>query len=724
MNRKNQKIVVILLIFFMLSPIRADEGMWIPLLLEQTRYLRMKELGLRLTPEDIYSINNSSLKDAIVHFGGCTGVVVSDQGLLFTNHHCGYGQIQAHSSLENDYLTDGFWARTMRDELPNTGTTATFLLRMEDVTEIVLKNIAPQMNEQQRTDSINAAIARIRRANLPEGSYRVDVRPLFRGNQYFMYVYEIFTDVRLVGAPPSSIGKFGGDTDNWMWPRHTGDFAIFRIYAGKDNRPASYSPDNVPYRPRRHVQVTTDGVKPGEFTMIYGYPGTTNQYISSHELDFFVNNEFPARIAMRTQRLEIMDNYMLNDRAIAIQYATKQSSVSNAWKRWQGVIRGIGRADGLKSKQDNEEKFLRNLQTNPQWVREYGELLNQIRRTTEELTPLNMVLAYYPETVSAIELVGFAGMLDAMLSISSIADLSEGAIERFLETAATFYRNYHLPLDRDMFVAMMKAYYDHVPSAYHFNEMNVKLSKHKGSFERWANECYSKSVFRSYKTLHDALTNRSKKNIKTIENDPFLAIFRSGREMLDSKVRTPQFRRLTQQADSLGRIYMAAMMLTEQERIFYPDANSTMRVGFGTMEGYSPADAVQFLPYTTLEGIMEKDNPEIYHFRVPQALKDAYHKGDFDRYALHDKKTVPVCFIASNHTSGGNSGSPVLNSKGELLGLNFDRVWEGTMSDFVYDINQCRNITVDVRYILFVTDKVYEATWIIDELNLKCDCED
>ena len=716
---KNRILVAFLAFLMLFTTARADEGMWVPLLLEHTRFQRMKELGMILTPEDIYSINQASLKDAIVHFGGCTGVVVSDRGLMLTNHHCGYRQIQALSSLENDILGYGFWAKTMADELPTPGTTATFLLRMEDVTEIVLRNITPQMYEQQRIDSINAAILRIRAANLPEGSYRVDVRPLFRGNQYFMYVYEIFTDVRLVGAPPSSIGKFGGDTDNWTWPRHTGDFAFFRIYADENNRPAPYSPNNVPFRPRRHVQVTTAGVKPGDFTMVYGYPGTTNQYISSYELNHFINNEFPARIAMRTKRLAIMDNYMLNDRAVAIQYATKQSAVSNAWKRWQGTIHGINRANGMQLKRDYEQEFLRKLQTNPQWTREYGELLNQIRRTTEELMPFNMVLIYYPETVSAIELVAFAGQFNAMLSNSTVADLPESSIERFLETAATFYRDYYLPLDRDMFVAMMRAYHDNVPSAFHFDEMSNQLSRHRGSFERWANEAYSNSVFRSYRTLRDALTNRTRRNIRNIENDPFLAIFRSGQEMLSERVRTPHHRRLTLQSDSLGRIFMAAQMLVEPDRIFYPDANSTMRVSFGTMDGYSPADAVQFLPYTTLEGVMEKHNPDIFHFRVPQVLKNAINRGDFGRYALPDRNTVPVCFIASNHTSGGNSGSPVLNYRGELLGLNFDRVWEATMSDFVYDIEFCRNISVDIRYVLFITDKVYGATWIVDELNLQ-----
>ena len=713
------KILVFALTVLTLSPIYADEGMWIPLLLEQTRLQRMQELGFLLTSEDVYSVNQASLKDAVIWFDSrCSGVVVSESGLILTNHHCGYGQLQMHSTLENDILTYGFWANSMEEELPNPGTHVSFLKRMEDVTDLVFQNVNSEMHEQQRTDSINAAIARIRTSNLPAGSYRVEIRPLFRGNQYFMYVYEVFTDIRLVGAPPSSIGKFGGDVDNWMWPRHTGDFAFFRIYADQNNRPADYSPDNVPYRPKRHIQVTTNGAAEGDFTMVYGYPAVTNQYISSYELYYTAFQEFPARVAMRDKRLEIMDNHMQNDRNVAIQYATKHAGVANPWKRWQGVTRGIIRLDGIRIKQAHEEKFMYAVDSNPQWLQAYGQLLYQIKNTTEELTPLNMVSTYYSETVSAVELVGLAGRYNTL----SNTDMSDRRIENFLQTAATFYRDYSKDLDRDMFVSMMKAYHEHVPNRYHFEEMNIRLRKHRGSFEQWANDVFKTSVFRSYESLHDALTNRTARNIRALENDPFLAIYRSGHAMLEELV-TPMQTRLTHRTDSLGRIYMAAQMATDPERIFYPDANRTMRVTFGVVEGYMPVDAVKYMPYTTLEGIIEKDNPDVYHFNVPEPLRAAIEKGDFGRYAIYNQNTVPVCFLASNHTSGGNSGSPVLNHSGELLGLNFDRTWESTMSDFVYDVTICRNITVDIRYILFVTDKVYGANWIIDELNLKCDCE-
>ena len=716
--------IIIFLSFFVSAPLYADEGMWIPMLLEQTCYSRMQELGLTLTPEDIYSINQSSLKDAVVLFGGgCSGVVVSDQGLLFTNHHCGYRQIQSHSSLEHDYLTDGFWAQSMDDELPNPGLTVSFLQRMEDVTDKVLQNITSDMNEQQRADSIRSVISRIRKANLPEGSYRVEIKPLYKGNQFFMYVYELYKDVRLVGAPSSAIGKFGGDTDNWIWPRHTGDFSIFRIYADKDNRPADYSPENVPYRPRRHVQVSTAGLRPGDFTMVYGYPAATDEYISSYELDYLVHQNYPARITMRSMRLDIMNNHIQADRATRIQYAAKYASVSNSWKKWQGVIRGVDRVDGIEKKQAFEENFMRKVQSNPKWKNDYGQLLNQIRMNIETLAPLSQVMAYYPETVQSIELVKLAGQYDDLLALSKSAELPEKKIEDFLKLAADFYKDYSQDVDMNIFLSMMKAFYEHVPQSYQFDEMTAQLRKNKGSFERWAVNAYTQSVFRSYETLREVLTNSTKKNVNRIAEDPFLAIHRSVRKMLDEKIRPP-YRLLTQQADSLSRVYMAAQLMVDNEKTFYPDANQTLRIAFGVIEGYSPTDAVEFRPYTTLEGIMGKNNPDIYDYKVPQSWLTAYNNKDFGRYTIEGENTAPVCFIASNHTSGGNSGSPVFNQKGELVGLNFDRNWEGTMSDFLYDPAQCRNIVVDTRYILFVADKVYGAQWIVDELKLKCACDD
>lgn len=711
--------IVLVVSVIAVGQLRADEGMWMLPLIEKLNINTMQKMGCTLSAEDIYSINQSSLKDAIVLFGGgCTGVVVSPQGLLFTNHHCGYGQVQAHSSLEHDYLTDGFWAHSFEEELPNPGLSVAFLQRMEDVTVQVLRNITPDMNERQRTDSIQRAISRIRTANTSKGSYRVDVKPLYKGNQYFMYVYEIYKDIRLVGAPPSAIGKFGGDTDNWVWPRHTGDFCIFRIYAGKDNQPADYSPDNIPYHPRRHVSVSVAGVRQDDFTMVYGYPAATDEYISSYELDYLVNRNYPARVAMRTQRLAIMDGYMQADRGTRIQYAAKYASVSNAWKKWQGVIRGIQRVDGIEQKRVYEEEFTRRMQSNPLWAKDYGQLLGEIRQNVETSAPLSQVSAYYPETVTAIELVRFAGQYDALITglQDTQSELSGDALNKFLRTASDFYKDYVPAVDRDIFVAMMKAYYNNVPPEYHFGEMTAQLHKYKDSFEKWADEAYRNSVFRSYTTLEEALTLHTKKSKKLLDNDPFLAIYKSGNKMMDEKIRKPALL-LAKQGDSLSRVYMAAQLQAGAGKVFYPDANHTLRVAFGRVEGYSPSDAVVYLPYTTLEGIMEKDNPDIYDYQVPQVLKTAYKNRDYGRYA--DGKTVPVCFIASNHTSGGNSGSPVFNDKGELIGLNFDRNWEGTMSDVLYDPGQCRNIVADIRYILFVTEQVFGMKRITDEITFR-----
>ncbi|MDR0814437.1 MAG: S46 family peptidase [Bacteroidales bacterium] len=701
------RLTAVFLFVVMFSPVRADEGMWIPLLLEQTRYRQMKELGLKLSPEDIYSINHASLKDAVVLFGGgCSGVVVSAQGLLFTNYHCGYGQVQSHSSLEHDYLTDGFWAQSAGDELPNPGLTATFLERMEDVTAEVLQRITSGMTERQRNDSIAAAVARIVKARQPAKHHRVDVKPLFGGNQYFMYVYEIFSDVRLVGAPPTAIGKFGGDTDNWIWPRHTGDFSIFRIYADKNNQPAAYSPDNVPYQPRKYAPVSIAGIREGDFTMVYGYPAATDEFITSYELDYLIRQNYPLRVALRTERLEIMERYMQADAATRIQYAAKHAGVSNAWKKWQGVIHGVQRADGVKQKIARETAFSQQIADNPQWSRDYGLLLEKMKNNVEAAALLQQASACYAESITSIELVKFAGSL-----LTDIPPPNQDLLKK----ASGFYKDFSLAVDKDIFVAMMKAYLANIPEAYHFEEMKAQLKRHKGSVEKWADEVYAKSVFRSYQALEKVLANPKSAN-KLIQKEPMIAIYLSGQAMLNERV-YPSLRRLSQEHDSLSRVYIAAQLQADKERIFYPNANHTMRISFGQTVGYSPSDAVTYQPFTTLEGIMEKDNPDIYDYRVPQALKQAAEQKNFGQYAANGM--VPVCFIASNHTSGGNSGSPVFNGNGELIGLNFDRNWEGTMSDVVYDAEQCRNIIADIRYILFIVDKVYGAQRIVGEMEVR-----
>ncbi|MCL2416475.1 MAG: S46 family peptidase [Bacteroidales bacterium] len=640
------KTLIPFLAALILSPVLAypqhKGGMWVPSNLEQTIFYRMQEMGLSLTAEDIYSVHRPSLTDVVVQFsGGCSGVLVSESGLFLTNHHCALGQIQRLSTSDRDILADGFWARSKEEELPNVQTNVIFLQRMEDVTDEVLRNVTPQMSERERADSISAAIARVREANLPEGSYRVDIRPLFNGNQYFMYVYEVFTDIRLVAAPPSSIGRFGGIVENWTWPRHGGDFTFFRIYADSNNRPADYSPYNVPFRPKLHARTTICGINEGDFTMVIGYPGSTQQYITSYQLNQIVFDDFPLRVGLRTKRLEIFDYHMNNDRHIAIQYAAKHAGVSNPWKRWQAITRGIKRINGLAMKQEFERNFNQALQLNPQWMRDYGQLLSQIRQNTEEFTPINRVFRFYNESVATIELVDLARQFDA----AGGTEMSEERLENFFHTMERFYRDYSPLIDREMFVAMMRAYYENIPVTYHFDELIAGLNRNDGCFERWADEVYSQSAFRSEETLRETLKNQ----IQTLENDPFLAIHRSGQKMLNEKI-NPTRRRLMQQADSLERIYMAAQMKVDSDRVFFPDANGTMRVSFGRKAGYSPADGVWFGAYTTLTGVMEKDNPEIFSFNIPEVLRETYRNRNFGRYAIRNGTNVPVNFIASNHT--------------------------------------------------------------------------
>ncbi len=698
------------------TSVKAEEGMWLPGTLTQTRYDQMREAGLSLTPEEIYAVGTSSLKDAVVMFGGGTAVVVSSQGLLLTNYHCGYPQIQAHSTVKNDYLTNGFWANSLEEELPNPGFSVSVLASMEDITSSIMQNITPTMTEQQRGDSIKQAIARIQKARTPEGSYRADVRPLYAGNQYYLYVYEVFSDVRLVGAPPSAIGKFGGDEDNWTWPRHTGDFSVFRIYVGKDNKPAPYSPDNVPYQPKKYAPVSVASIRKGDFTMVYGFPGTTDEFVSSYKLDYLIGRNYPARVELRTQRLRIMDSYMRNDPSVRIQYASKYAGVSNAWKKWQGVIRGIKRADGISQKRTYEVYFTKRIQSDAQQTKDYGNLLDNIRKNIEASATLDMVTTYYNEAAMSVELLKLAGIFKATCPTGvSGKDLKPEEAARFFASAGSFYKDYSASIDRETFTAMMKAYQNNIPAEYQPTEMTEQLKKHKGLFDKWADEVYEKSVFRSFESIEAVLSKSVKKAAKTIAEDPVMLLYESITEMIAAKVTEPH-RRLTQQYDSLARTYTAARLQIDAGKIFYPDGNRTLRIAFGRVEGYSPADAVEYLPFTSLEGIMEKDNPNVYEFRVPQALKTVYENKDFGRYA--DGNTVRVCFTASNHTTSGNSGSPVFNGKGELLGLNFDRNWEGTMNDFVYDPDQCRNITVDSRYMLFVIDKVYGIKRLVDEMTV------
>ena len=636
-------------------PALADEGMWLPALISE-RIADMQSKGLRLNAEDLYSVNNASLKDAIVLFGsGCTGELVSDEGLLFTNHHCGYGYIQKHSSVEHDYLKDGFWAMNRAQELPNPGLTVKFLDRMEDVTSEVFKGIKPKMSEEKRNALIKKNIDTIIKKAADQSKGLVaQVNALYYGNQYFLYVFREYRDVRLVGAPPSSIGKFGGETDNWMWPRHTGDFSIFRIYSDKDGNPADYSEDNIPYKPKKSFVVSTKGVKEGDFTFVYGCPGSTQEYVHSEAIRYIQDVSDPEKIALRTTRLGIMKKYMDQSQAVRIQYSSKYASVANAWKKWQGEEKGLRKNKVVPVKQAYEKSF-------EEWAQgsAYEGLTSRLANLYAARNPIYRAYEYYNETVRSIEKL------------------------RMASGRPFDMKDYYRPIDEETFVAMMtafdKALDDSCKPAF-FLEKRTQY----GSMEALKDAVFADDALA--KELAAALDGFYFENI------------------------VPKVRELDKSITLTYKEYMKGQMAFEPKKAFYPDANLTLRIAYGHVEGYRPADAVYYTPVSTLRGIIEKDNPEIFDYNIPQTLRDIYARGGYE--------DQPVCFLATNHTTGGNSGSPVLNADGQLIGINFDRVWEGTMSDLVYDPEICRNISLDVRYLLFVIQEIGHAGYLLDEMNL------
>ncbi len=637
-----------------ITPLKADEGMWLPALISE-RISHMQSQGLRLSAEDIYSVNQACLKDAVVLFGGgCTGELVSAEGLLFTNHHCGYSYIQKHSSVEHDYLKDGFWALSRTEELPNPGLTVSFLERMEDVTSIILKGYKPgKMDEAQRVKIVKKNTEKlVKEAEKDGNGLKASVEALYYGNQYFLFVFREYRDVRLVGAPPSSIGKFGGETDNWMWPRHTGDFSIFRIYADSNNMPADYSEANVPYTPKKFLKISRGGVKEGDFTFVYGCPGSTQEYVHSAAVDYIANVSDPEKIALRTTRLGIMKKYMDGSQKVRIQYSSKYAGVANAWKKWQGEEKGLKKMKTVEVKKEYEKRF-------SAWAKgtEYEGITDNLAAIYEERNSIYRAYEYYRETVLTIE----------RLRIASGKSFD--------------MKDYYEPIDREMFVAMMTAFDKGLEDSYKPDYFLQKRAQY-GSMEAWRDAVFASNE--EAKALSDAL--------EAYFNGPIL-----------SKVRS-----LSESLDLVYRDYMRAQMEFEPNKAFYPDANLTLRVAYGHVEGYSPADAIYYRPVSTLKGIIEKDNPDIFDYNIPQTLRDIYARGGFENQ--------PVCFLATNHTTGGNSGSPVLNAHGNLIGINFDRVWEGTLSDLDFDPEVCRNISLDVRYILFIIKEIGHAAYLFDEM--------
>lgn len=694
--------------------LHAHEGMWLPTLLKSIEG-DMMTAGMRITAEDVYSVNHGSIKDAIVLFaGGCTAEVISGQGLILTNHHCGFSAIQTHSSLEHDYLKDGFWATRKSDELLNQDLTATFVIRMEDVSERILSELTGGMSEADRRAKVVKLAEPIIRAATEGTHYKAVVRPFNFGNSYYLIVTETFTDVRLVGAPPSSIGKFGGDTDNWMWPRHNADFSIFRIYAGADNKPADPSDSNVPFAPRHVLPISLDGVHEGDFAMIYGFPGSTQRYLSSYAVEYTMNTADPVRIAMRQASLGVIDGAMRASDRTRIQYADKQSGISNAYKKWIGELRGLKELGTLERKRAYERSFQEKAIGTP-----YGTALTDLDRLYGSYVPyatardLFVEMVYYgPEILRFTE--GFSEIVGDQAKLAADGKL-EGLISERLGAADAYFKDYDVDVDRRVFKALLPIYRKHVPDSLAPEVLREIDIKFKGDADAWVNDLYARSVFASPEKLRTAFSKPSAKAMKKIAKDP---AFRASRSFFSSFLEhvRPKHVQYGDRIETAMRSYVKGMMELYPDKTYWPDANSTLRLSYGKVEGSEPRDAVEYTAFSTLDGVIEKYVPGDVEFDVPQRLIELYMKKDFGPYGVNG--TQPVCFTSSLHTTGGNSGSPVLNGRGELIGLNFDRTWESTMSDIQFDPNKCRNIAVDIRYVLFVVDKFAGAKNLVDELQL------
>lgn len=698
--------------------LRADEGMWLLPLIKQLNINKMNETGLNLTAEDIYDINNSSLKDAVVIFGGgCTGEIVSDQGLLLTNHHCGYGQIQYHSTVENNYLEDGFWATTKDDELPNPELTATFLVRMEDVSERINAKLTDEMTENEREQTISEISSQIEEEATDGTHYDASVRPFFGGNQFYLLVYEIYKDVRLVGTPPSSIGKYGADTDNWMWPRHTGDFSVFRVYSNPDGKPAEYSEDNIPLKPRHFLPISLKGYEKDDFAMVIGYPGGTDRYMTSFEIKELLEITHPNRIKIRGLRQDILLKDMQANEKVKIQYASKYSRSSNYWKFSIGQSQGLRKLDIFGKKQKLENRFL-------QWVvregnreKKYGEALSLIQDAVDARASYEHANQYIEEALyRASEIYRYAISyigVNNMLSMENVDETEKNKkISELREEVEEHFKNYHAPTDKKVTLAMLKLFHENVPKEFHPEVLNTIEDKYKGDFNKYVDRLFDKSIFTNEESVNEFLDNPKANALqKDMAFEAALSIIQKLREIYFL------LSQYNNNFDKGHRLYIAGLMQMNKDSSYYPDANFTMRLTYGTVGDYYPRDAVYYDYHTTLKGVMEKEDPNNWEFVVPEKLKELYENKDFGRYKNPDG-TMPVNFTTNNDITGGNSGSPVINGDGELIGIAFDGNWEAMSGDIVFETEVQKCINVDIRYVLFIMDKFAGAKHLIDEMTI------
>lgn len=707
-----KKVGLIVTLMFVFHIVFAEEGMLIPSLISAFES-DMKAKGMKLSAKDIYDVNHASMKDAIMHFGGgCTAELVSNKGLLLTNHHCGYSQIQSHSSLEKDYLKNGFWAKSLAEELPNKGLTASRMVRIEDVTSAVLFGINASMSETDRLKQIKENAEKLIADATRGNSYEAEIDPFNYGNDYYMIVKEVFKDVRLVGTPPNSIGKFGGDTDNWVWPRHTGDFSVFRIYANSNNQAAEYSKDNQPYQPLHYLPISFKNRMKGDFTMVYGFPGQTEQHVVSGYLKFIMEKERPARILMREKSLSVIDAAMRSSDQIRIQYSAKQASIANAYKKWIGQVDGLKRMNAVKVKLDQEKNYNKSTNQKEEWSKKYGNLISQMNTLVESESNYEFQYAMGVEYL----FVGpeyfklYKGIDDLMKNAAVWEEKKElaGRIQKLRDGAESFFKNYDTGVDQKIFDLLTAEY---------LKQLNNKsLTDYAGDLKLLSKNIYTKSIFTSKERylafLKDFKFKSAKKKIAKDLGFSYYAY-------LVNDFRTnvvPKYQAFDMKMELLLKDYVAGKYEMFPNDKHWPDANSTLRITYGQLEGSKPTDGMEYTEHTTIDGIITKYNTGNPDFELLPRMLELYEKKDFGNYAQNGE--LWVCFTGSNHTTGGNSGSPCIDANGNLMGLNFDRTWESTMSDYMFDPSRCRNIVVDIRYVLWVMDKYAGAGHLVDEMTL------
>jgi hypothetical protein len=701
-------------LFFLLTTLfsYAEEGMLIPSLLNAFES-DMQAKGMKLSAQQIYSVNNSSLKDAIIHFGGgCTAELVSNQALLLTNHHCGYSQIQSHSSLEKDYLKYGFWAKTKEEELANAGLTAARMVRIDDVTKEMFFGV----NEADEAAAKNAQMKKNMEQLVKDAKvgnhYEAEIKAFNYGNNYYIIVKEVFLDVRLVGTPPNSIGKFGGDTDNWVWPRHTGDFSVFRIYAGKDNKPAAYSTENVPYKPIHFLPISFKNRKEGDFTMVYGFPGTTEQHLVSGQLKYIVEKERPARIKMRELSLSVIDEAMRNSDEVRIKYSAKQASIANAYKKWIGQVGGLKELTAIDKKLAYEKSYLEKVATDEKYQKKYGNLIQQMNDLVASDSKYDFEYQLHIEYLYVgPELFDLARAVDDMIeNYDKWVENKEidAKIASLKKNGEAFFKDYDATVDKKIFVLLTEEFRKQL------GYMDSKLTDF--SVDERANEIYSKSILTNKERYLKFVSSLSTKSIKKIQGDKGYSYYTFvNSNFIDKTV--PKYREFNGKMNSLLKTYVAGKYELFPDAKHWADANSTLRVTYGKLEGSAPTDGMKYTEHTTLKGIVQKYNTGNPDFELLPRMVELAEKKEYGKYAQDGE--LWVCFTGSNHTTGGNSGSPIIDENGYLMGLNFDRTWESTMSDYLFDPTRCRNVVVDIRYVLWVMDVYSDAKHLVDEMELR-----